>query len=172
MSGEREMIEVAPRSGTREANPFDLDAATAYRSWRTRKLAAYPADTAALVVAIADPRAITAAEKAALVERCRRANMAVYVSGARDENSEIPRVIGRQLGLTRLDRNYLAADDGVSSVAVAGETGRGEFIPYTDRPIRWHTDGYYNPPDRKIRAMLLHCVRRAREGGENTLVDH
>jgi alpha-ketoglutarate-dependent taurine dioxygenase len=84
----------------------------------------------------------------------------------------VPRVLGRQLGLNRLDRNFLADDDGVSSVTVAGESGRGEFIPYTDRPIRWHTDGYYNPPDRKIRAMLLHCVRRAREGGENTLVDH
>jgi alpha-ketoglutarate-dependent taurine dioxygenase len=60
----------------------------------------------------------------------------------------------------------------VSRVTVAREKARGEFIPYTNRPIGWHTDGYYNPPDRRIRAMLLHCVRPAAEGGENTLLDH
>jgi alpha-ketoglutarate-dependent taurine dioxygenase len=60
----------------------------------------------------------------------------------------------------------------VSRVTVAGGKARGEFIPYTSRPIGWHTDGYYNPPDRRIRAMLLHCVRPAAEGGENTLLDH
>jgi alpha-ketoglutarate-dependent taurine dioxygenase len=166
------MREVVLRPRARDANPFDLDDPVAYRHWRASKLGAYPADTAALFVPVTDPRAITTAEKGAIVDRCRRANMAVYVSAARDEDSEVPRRIGQQLGLTRLDRNYLADDDGVSSVTVAGETGRGEFIPYTNRPIRWHTDGYYNPDERRIRAMLLHCVRRAREGGENTLLDH
>lgn len=160
------------RSLFARTSPFDLQDLAAYRDWRARKLAAYPAATAALVVPVGDPRALTTAEKAALVDRCQRANMAVYVSDPRDESSEIPRLLGVQLGLVRLDRNYLADDDGVSSVTVAGEAGRGEFIPYTNRPIGWHTDGYYNPAARKIRAMLLHCVRRASEGGENTLVDH
>jgi hypothetical protein len=166
------MAMVSTRPSAACAKVFDLDDVAAYRSWRSRKLAEYPADLASLVVPIADPRALTVAEKAALVDRCRRANMAVYVSPATEQDSEIPRCIGRQLGLEHLDRNYLADDDGVSSVTVAGESGRGEFIPYTNRPIRWHTDGYYNAPDRQIRAMLLHCVRRARDGGENTLLDH
>ena len=158
------------------ANAFDPGASEAYERWRARKLAAYPASTAELFVPISDPFALTAAEKAALVDACARANMAIYVTAARDEDSAIPRALGRQLGLHRLDHNYLADDDGVSGIAVApkdaGRGVRGEFIPYTDRPIRWHTDGYYNPPERRIRAMLLHCVRRAREGGENTLLDH
>ncbi|HQT25450.1 MAG TPA: TauD/TfdA family dioxygenase, partial [Burkholderiales bacterium] len=34
------------------------------------------------------------------------------------------------------------------------------------------TDGYYNPPERKIRAMLLHCAQSAAAGGENRLMDH
>ncbi|HSW24265.1 MAG TPA: TauD/TfdA family dioxygenase, partial [Burkholderiaceae bacterium] len=49
---------------------------------------------------------------------------------------------------------------------------RGGFIPYTDRPIKWHTDGYYHPQQRLIRAMVLHCVRPARSGGVNALLDH
>jgi alpha-ketoglutarate-dependent taurine dioxygenase len=49
---------------------------------------------------------------------------------------------------------------------------RKHYIPYTDKPIKWHTDGYYNPPERQIRAMVLHCVRDALSGGENRLMDH
>jgi len=156
----------------RSVSPFDPNNGAGYLEWRAKKLAGYPADVARLTVEIRDPRALTGPERAALVERCRRANMAVYVSPVRAADPELARALGRQLGLARLDRNFLADDDGISRVTVAAEAGRGEFIPYTNRPIRWHTDGYYNPPDRRIRAMLLHCVRRAREGGENTLFDH
>jgi alpha-ketoglutarate-dependent taurine dioxygenase len=76
------------------------------------------------------------------------------------------------IGLTRLDRNWLADDDGVSSVEVAAGGDRGDYIPYTDRAIRWHTDGYYHPPARRIWAMILHCVRSAAAGGESALLDH
>ncbi len=65
----------------RVAGPFDPDDASGYREWRARKLAGYPRDVAALTVEIRDPRALTLAERAALVDRCRRANMAVYVCG-------------------------------------------------------------------------------------------
>ena len=58
--------------------------------------------------------------------------------------------------------------------AAPGGTGaaRGEFIPYTDRAIGWHTDGYYYPEARRILAMILHCVRPAAVGGETALLDH
>jgi alpha-ketoglutarate-dependent taurine dioxygenase len=155
--------------------PFDPGNDAAYRAWRDRKLARYPAATEALVVEVRDPRALTAAERAAIVDACDRANLALYASPVLDADKDIPRTLGRQLGLERLDANWLADDDGITSVTVAtGEAGgvRGDFIPYTDRPIRWHTDGYYNPPDRPILGMILHCVAAAAEGGENGLVDH
>jgi len=84
----------------------------------------------------------------------------------------LPRMLASQFGLTRLDHNWLADEDGISSVTVTGEAGRGDYIPYTNRAIRWHTDGYYNPPGRRIRAMILHCVNSAASGGENALLDH
>ena len=37
--------------------------------------------------------------------------------------------------------------------------------------MNWHTDGYYNAPDEKIRAMVLHCVRAAQDGGVNQVFD-
>jgi alpha-ketoglutarate-dependent taurine dioxygenase len=151
---------------------FDLDAHAAYGEWRARKLADSPADLSGLRVRVGDPRALTVAEHAALAECCRRTNMAIYESPIVTEDKDLPRRLGRQFGLTRLDRNWLADDDGISSVTVADGGGRGDFIPYTDKPIRWHTDGYYNPPARRIRAMVLHCVRSAASGGENALLDH
>lgn len=152
---------------------FDLDDRAAYRAWRARKLACYPRAIDELIVEVADPRRLTAAEREALAARCERANMAIYATApAPQEAKEALRAIAAQLGLRTLDANYLADDDGISPVTVAGAGVRGEFIPYTNRAIRWHTDGYYNPPERTIRAMVLHCVERAESGGENGLLDH
>jgi hypothetical protein len=156
----------------RRPGPFDPGANDAYAAWRAEKLARYPAAIGDLVVPVRDPRALTLAERAALGERCRRANMAVYTSPMKDPDKELPRALAAQVGLHRLDRNWLADDDGISSVTVTGSGGRGDYIPYTNRPIRWHTDGYYNPPGRRIRAMVLHCVAPGAAGGENRLLDH
>ncbi len=158
----------------RTENPFDPDNEAGYRRWREAKLARAPASLAALTVEIRDPGAITDAEHEAMLARCRAANMVVYASERTDACKDIPQRLGARFGLVRLDRNWLADDDGVSQVTVAdaAAAGRGEYIPYTNRPIRWHTDGYYNPPGREIRAMLLHCVSRAGEGGSNRLLDH
>ena len=61
-----------------------------------------------------------------------------------------------QLGLRRLDANWLADEDGISQIAVRdGSAGSAaDFIPYTERAIQWHTDGYYHPQQRRIRAMV------------------
>lgn len=99
--------------------------------------------------------------------------MAIYCSPIKDEDKAIPLRLGQQLGLHRLDGNWLADEDGVSPIAVAAPAGdRPAFIPYTNRPIKWHTDGYYQPPERLIRAMVLHCVRPASSGGDTALIDH
>lgn len=153
------------------SSPFDLTNESAYQQWREQKLAQAPRAIEELIVDVRDPRALSEAEHGALMQRIRRCNMAIYASAAHEEDSSIPRLLGRQFGLDHLDANWLADEDGVSEIQVSGGTRSG-FIPYTDRPIKWHTDGYYNPPRRMIRAMVLHCVRSAATGGENRLMDH
>jgi TfdA family taurine catabolism dioxygenase TauD len=161
------------RAEARTRTAFDLADEAAYQAWRAMKLARFPRTLAELVVEVRDPRALSAGERQALLERCERANMAIYAGPARvDPDKEIPRRLGLQLGLRDLDPNYLADDDGISPLAVAERGTRGEFIPYTNRGIKWHTDGYYNPGERTVRAVLLHCVERAETGGENELLDH
>jgi alpha-ketoglutarate-dependent taurine dioxygenase len=154
--------------------PFHLEDEASYRAWRDEKLAAYPRSLDELVVEVADPRRLTPAEQEAILARCRRANMAIYASRHVEADKDLPRKLGEQFGLVRLDRNLLADEDAISTLTVAEEQEgmRGDFIPYTNRPIRWHTDGYYNPPAQRILGMILHCVQSAETGGENRLLDH
>ena len=164
---------LASPPAARQASPFDLDDDATYQRWRAWKLARRPARAEDLVVDVDDPRCLGSAERQALLDRIQRANMALYRSPVEAEDKDLPRALGAQLGLTRLDANWLADEDGISSIAVSDRTdGRGGFIPYTDRAIRWHTDGYYHPEGRRIRGMILHCVRPAASGGVNGLLDH
>ena len=153
-------------------NPFALDDKAAYERWRERKLAEAPASAGDLIVEVGDPRALSTAEHAALMARVRRCNMAIYAGAMLDEDTDIPRRLGEQFGLSRLDANWLAGEDGISEIRVFDDGTQKHYIPYTDRPIKWHTDGYYNSPEWQIRGMVLHCVRRAASGGENRLMDH
>jgi hypothetical protein len=156
----------------RGASPFDLDDDAAYRRWRDTRLALRPRRAEDLLVTVHDARRLDAVERAALHAAIGRGGFALYRSTLRSEDSTLPRRLGEQLGMQRLDANWLAGEDGVSRIAVsAASDGAGGFIPYTDRAIGWHTDGYYHPEQRRIRGMVLHCVRPAREGGENRLLD-
>jgi alpha-ketoglutarate-dependent taurine dioxygenase len=139
---------------------------------RERKLARYPRRTEELIVEVRDPRNLSDSEAAEIRRLCAVANMAVYASPLADlADKDIARRLGARLGLERLQANPLADEDGISSLEVAAEkSGRG-YIPYSNRRLLWHTDGYYNPPETRIRAFLLHCVRPAAEGGENRLLD-
>ena len=156
--------------------PFDLADSASYRVWRERKLDAAPRRIEDIVVALDDPRELSAGERDALLDRCATANMAIYASNTvGNADKEIPRGLGRQLGLVHLDSHWLTDDDAISPISVRGAEERGErkeFIPYTDKPIRWHTDGYYNVPARTVRGMVLHCVESAATGGDNQLLDH
>jgi hypothetical protein len=154
-------------------NPFNLDQHAVYQHWRDAKRARHPKQGLDLVVDVADPRSLTQAERHGLLDLCATANMAIYRSPVVAEDKSIPRLMAAQLGLHRLDCNWLADEDGISPIAVAANPGnRPAFIPYTNRPIKWHTDGYYHPEERQIRAMVLHCVRRAQTGGESAVMDH
>lgn len=154
------------------SSPFFLDDTESYLRWREHKLAAAPTSVTDLIVEVRDPRALTTAEQEALAAVVRRCNMAIYASPMHEEDTDILRKLGTQFGLNQLDANWLAGEDGISSIQVFDDGTRKHYIPYTDKPIKWHTDGYYNTPERQIRAMVLHCVRSAASGGDNRLMDH
>lgn len=161
---------------TAGGNPFALDDEHAYAAWREQKLSSCPESLDELIVEVVNPFALTVTERAALLQACARTNMAIYVTKAplNDEVPDTARIsgIGHQFGLFRLDQNLYAENDGISALQVSAQRRQHEYIPYSHRAISWHTDGYYNPPERSIHAMVLHCARPAARGGENALMDH
>ncbi len=153
--------------------PFDPDNETGYLEWREHKLRDYPRSIEELIVEVNDPGRLTKAEHAAIHAHCCKTNMAIYAgTGGGDPDKAIPKCLGEQFGLTKLDCNMGADDDGVTALKVVEGEWRNSYIPYTNRPIHWHTDGYYNTAAEQIRGLILHCLSPAARGGENALLDH
>jgi hypothetical protein len=154
-------------------NPFDLNSDRSYRAWRAQKLADYPVSPTELLVSIEDGFALQAGERSALLKAIGKTNMAIYqLPAATAADKRLVRQFGLQFGLQRLDKNLCADEDGITSLHVAGKRAAGEYIPYTNKRLNWHTDGYYNSLDRQIRGVILQCVQPAENGGENAFLDH
>lgn len=151
---------------------FDDD--DVFARWREAKLEAYPASAEELMVEVKNPARLSEGEIEALQAVIAKANMALYRAPAGFKTTkETVRAFDARFGLRHLDKNLKADEDGITSLKVRqGNTEKGaHYIPYTNRAINWHTDGYYNPPGRAIRAMTLHCACEADAGGENALFD-
>ena len=155
-----------------ENNPFDLNDDEAYQLWRTRKLKVQPAAGTGLIVPIKNIKRLQKDETAALLRLMQCTNMAIYDTGrTSDADKDFVRYLGLGFGLTRLDGNPYSDADDISSITVKPLDQGARYIPYTDRPISWHTDGYYNPPEGQVRSFILHCACAAVMGGENRLLD-
>ncbi len=161
-----------------EDGRFQPGGEAAYRCWREKKLSEYEATVDDLMVTIANPASPSPAERAAVMARIEKANMALYRTPAESEGEDATDALllglGRAFALKALEDHRSANRNGVVRIEVAEGDGRVGYIPYTDRPISWHTDGYYNFHGlaRCVQAMILHCGRTAARGGENRVLDH
>ncbi len=154
------------------ARAFGAQAGRSYARWRERKLALHPRRLEELVVELRDARNPSAAELAQIRRRCAAANMSVYACDrASAADKDVARILGERLGLGSLCANPLADEDGISSLETRPEKSALGYIPYSNRRMLWHTDGYYNAPAERIRAFILHCARPAASGGDNRLLD-
>ena len=44
------------------------------------------------------------------------------------------------------------------------------YIPYSNKALKWHTDGYYQDSE-IVRSFVLHCVNAPESGGQLSLLD-
>ncbi len=163
------------------SGPFSLDDGDSYAAWRKWKLAAHPREVSGLVVPVENLASPSPAERARIIDLCRRANMAVYDtqdrSGAAGPQLERAlRSFAAAFGMTAVEDHRSMDEEAVVSIEVVDDSvrPRSGFIPYTTRRILWHTDGYYKfgyEGAPVIRSMTLHCARQGREGGVNELLD-
>lgn len=119
------------------------------------------------------PNEPTENELAAMRALLCRSNMAIYHFQSGDVSSkELVKAFAARFGLLDLDLHLCSDDTGITSLQYDPNGKRKLYIPYSQRGINWHTDGYYNAREHWIHGMLLHCVHSAAEGGENFLMDH
>ena len=153
--------------------PFDLSDEGAYTIWRNHKLLNYPEKPEALFVRIKDMQHLTKHEMASIYSILEKTNMCLYqLDNPASVSKAGIKQLAQQFGLKRLDANICADEDSISSLQTRDSGRHAGYIPYTNRKLSWHTDGYYNKPENTIRAMLLHCVNNAAKGGENAYLDH
>lgn len=108
-----------------------------------------------------------------LLHNAARFNLAFYrLPNQQNTSKATVHQLANVCGLNHISHNLCADADSLTSIQVAHNTGQNEYIPYTSRPLSWHTDGYYNTADEQIHGMLMHCVQPAAEGGVNWFMDH
>jgi len=157
-------------------SPFSLEpeAEDAYQQWRAWKIAGYPKLSSEIVVSLNNPYELSKKEKLAIQKCFIRANMVIYTINIQSDfaDKNIVESLGKEFGLRHLDNNLGSDSDNITSLQVI-EGGRKQgYIPYSNLKLSWHTDGYYNLPEEKIRGVILHCVQSASKGGANALLDH
>lgn len=155
----------------KNSEAFSLAQNKVYLRWREDKLANYPTQLEPLMVRVENLTRLSGGERMAF-ERClSKANLAIYKCKGPSATKNDIRLLANQLGLVQMDNNLCADKDSITSLQVKNTGRHGGYIPYSNKRLSWHTDGYYNPPAQTVRAIAMHCVRPAARGGENTFLD-
>ena len=153
--------------------PFLPENEQAYRDWRQRKLALRERLDPLRVFLLDDSGRLPVADIEAVLEQVEAYNCLIFQSQTGQFERDALLRFSRQLGLQRLDANPGADADSVTALRVLPPGDRrARYVPYTNRGMNWHTDGYYNSRERRIQAFALYCVHPASWGGRNFLFDH
>jgi alpha-ketoglutarate-dependent taurine dioxygenase len=157
---------------TMNTSPFNLHEPAAYEAWRERKLADYPTGSEDLLVRLSDSRQLREDERRLIQSHCCKANMCLYQLPAGEiGDKDLVRRLGLEFGLEQLDRNLRADEDSITSLRVKTAAEDTFYIPYTNRPLNWHTDGYYNTAAEQVRGIVMHCAAEPASGGDNLFLD-
>ena len=160
-----------PKLSAKRAEVFSLSNDQVYKQWREQKLAGYPGTVEDLKIVLSNPVELSQQEKASIAQCLSKTNIALYKCKGPAATKEDIQALASQVGLHQLDNNLCADEDSITSLQVKENGRHGGYIPYSNKRLSWHTDGYYNPPEQTVRAIAMHCARPAAAGGENTYLD-
>ena len=122
------------------------------------------------MVYIDNPTRLTAKELETLHSVISKANFALYHC-ATEVTPESLLAMAKQLGLNQVIKHRHSNENGIS-VLQHRKDKNNHYIPYSNRPLNWHTDGYYSDISQFVQSFILHCQCTAAEGGVNKLLDH
>jgi hypothetical protein len=155
---------------------LNLDDKKAYRQWADSKHALYDRHAEFGLGNLIDIDADGSMDSGALFaikQQIDSYNFSLYrCAEPIDDSVATIKAIGAQAGLKELDKNLCAHEDRLTRLTVQDHGRAHQYIPYSNKAIGWHTDGYYNPMHQRVQAMVLHCEQPAADGGVNDLLDH
>ncbi|MFT5113526.1 MAG: hypothetical protein ACI8P9_002857 [Parasphingorhabdus sp.] len=145
--------------------------ARAFKLWLDQKLNSNAGAMNKQAVELKNLACVSEVEHQLMLENLNRHNFSLYRCEGQISPSQVAR-LGRQFSLQNAEQNLCADESSISTISVSNNAEKSRYIPYTDRALGWHTDGYYNPIGKTINAFILHCSNNSVSGGENKLLDH
>ena len=156
-----------------ENSPYLLENEVAYQQWRSHKLENRVRARPTQVFGLNADGLLADKQLADVQQQVDAYNFIIFETQDANFGKHEFLALNRQFRLRDLDTNLGADDDKVTALHVVSESDRrAQYIPYTNRAMNWHTDGYYNPHARRINAFALYCVNQSARGGGNYLFDH
>ena len=142
-----------------------------YPYWRDEKLKNATTNIDDCFVEIKNPQKITKNERGKIIELCKNNNFVLIQILKQNDYAQNILSINKQLGLIENDKHLYIGNDNLANISVSKNKTQNEFIPYTDKKLNWHTDGYYNDCAHRVRSFTLFCNNPAKIGGKNHWLD-
>lgn len=140
-----------------------------FKQWALEKEDNIPLNIDDLIVKIHDINHATLAEISNIKDIIKRFNYCIYQSKVGLNAQADLMNFAQSIGMETYDTNNI--HNSPISLIMSLETKNAlNYIPYTNKKLNWHTDGYYD--EKPIFSWLLHCEEPAYSGGENYLLDH
>ena len=145
-----------------------------YKHWADKKLQGFSNKLDDLIVEINNPNSLSKSERNMMSKIINQHNIVFFQinKGIIDLKSSI-KVLASQLGLGNYEIDSKSDSDGLTEIKIHDSINSDiEYIPYSDKQLKWHTDGYYNDKDNLILTWLLFCKNQSANGGLNKYMDH
>ncbi len=137
--------------------------------WAANKELNIPLNINDLKVNLRDINHVSKTEISQIKEKLTKFNCCIYISDSNLKEDDNIMKFAMSLGMRTFDSHNID-DSNISTISADKTENNIRYIPYTNKALNWHTDGYYD--SKPIFSWLLHCVEPASSGGENFLLDH
>ena len=145
-----------------------------YKLWADKKLERFSNKIDDLIVEINNPSSLTKPEKTYMSNIINQHNIVFFQidKEATDLKAAI-KIMRSQIGLGNYEIDSKSDDDGLTEIKIHSKhQSNAEYIPYTNKKLNWHTDGYYNNNENLILSWILFCRTQSESGGMNKYMDH
>jgi hypothetical protein len=140
-----------------------------FKQWASEKEDNIPSNINDLKIDLHDINHISLKEISIIKDKIKRFNCCIYKSHVDLLTQADLLNFAKSIGMKTYDDNNIHSNP-VSSIMPLEPEKTVNYIPYTNKQLNWHTDGYYD--EKPIFSWLLHCEEPAFSGGENYLLDH